>query len=101
MSLLLQLGDTVTQHAWLLDPVTSDPIPPGAEAQGQANDVWGIIKWCGFVIGALALGCAAIMMGISHQANRPNEGLNKMGAIVGSLGALIAAPAVAGLITGT
>ena len=101
MSLLLQAGDFVTQHAWLAAPVDSAPVAPGTAAQGQANNIWGIVKWVGFVIGAIALGCAAIMMGISHQANRPNEGLNKMGAILGSLGALIAAPAVAGLITGT
>lgn len=101
MSVLLQFGDLVAQHAWLADPVTSDPIVPGDAAQGQANTLWGILKWVGIVVGVLAMGGAAILMGISHQTNRPNDGMNKIAMIAGSLGALFAIPAAVGLLTGT
>lgn len=85
------------QETYLADPVSGTPTAPSAMAQTQVNTIWSAVLWVAVIVGVLCLAAAGIMMGVNHQAGRPNDGVSKIGM---SLGGILVAFSAAGFIGG-
>jgi hypothetical protein len=102
MSLIDAVNEKLIAAQLLLaDPVTGTPTAPSTTVQDQANTVWSALLWVGVVVGVLCLGAAGIMVGVSHQTGRPNDGLAKIGATLGGILVLFSAAGFVGGLTNT